>query len=312
VREQRSLRELKAQAQECLRRYKDRKSSESAGIVDRMCTHTSSVLLQQVLHTWLLWQEVEKTMRTYLDEKEVYTGFIRRQKEKSKSVLGRLIASQDSALASLVMQSWVAVTDEHRVARANDHAAHETEQELNLVRERMTELQQRKKDEARGILDRLASTTDSGFASLLLQNWAACVAAARSDRDQAAHLKRLIRGHREEARRCLEKHLGTEVLGILASAFHDWTISLAEEHTVRELRAEADRLMKEYKGKRRGESMVILDRVSTQRRNNLVQQIVWVWNLSVAEMIRANALQKELKNIMTLQKTMEAKMLDLA
>merc|ERR1712129_90063 len=114
-----------------------------------------------------------------------------------------------------------------------------------------------------------------------------------------------------EARRSFEKHLGTELLGILASAYHDWTISLAEERTVRELRAEADRLMKEYKGKRRGETMVILDRVSAQKRNNLVQQVFWVWNLSVAEMIRANALQKELKNIMTLQKTMEAKMLDL-
>jgi len=312
VREQRAVRELKAKAEERLRSYKDRKRSESAGIVDRMCSNTSAALLQQVLHIWVLWQEVEKTMRTYLDEKEVYTGFISRQKEKSKSILCRFIANQDSSLASLVMQSWVAVTMENRVARANNVAAQETEQELNLIRERMTELQQRKKDEARGVLDRLASTTDSGFASLLLQNWAAYTATVRSERDQATHLKKLIQGHREEARRSLEKHLGTELLGILASAFHDWTISLAEERNVQELRAEADRLMKEYKGKRRSESLVILDRVSEQKINNLVQQVFWAWNLSIAEMIRANALQKELKNIMTLQKTMEAKMLDMS
>jgi len=125
---------------------------------------------------------------------------------------------------------------------------------------------------------------------------------------EAEKLNQVLKAKKGEARRVLEKNLGQAVMGLQASVFNDWLNTLMENKMVKGMQQDAERMLKSYKDKKRDEATGIVGRLSEERTNALVQQVFMVWSLSISEMIRTNALQAELKQIMDLQANMDLTM----
>jgi len=372
--EEKNVREIKNQAEKKMKSYRETKRGQSMVVVDRMSKQKDENLLQQSILVWHMSQEIDKLMADYSEDKKVLEGFLRRQKEKSKGVIDRFTKENDSSRVLIAWQSWVTDTQENRVARENERAMKETEEEMNGIRAKMGQmksLQGKKTNDTRSVLQRMATAQNAGLIMEMFREWKhewhevkkqretyhakqdleettqAFKNVTRKQREKSKSvLERMVRGtettmamwalqewekmtkenqasfraaanmqsklvkQKAEARRVLEKNLGEGLVGLLGSAFHDWQSVYFEEVKVRGLMAEADKKMKEYQVKKRSESMVVVDQMCGYKQKARMQQVIMVWYLSVSEMIRTNALQAELHNIMELQRAMETKMME--
>jgi len=311
--EEKNVRELKDQAEKKMKSYRETKRGQSMVVVDRMSKQQDESLMQQSILVWYMNQEIDKLMADYAEDKQVLQGFLRRQKEKSKGVIDRFTKENDSSRVLIAWQSWVTDTQENRVARENERAMKETEEEMNGIRAKMGQmksLQGKKTDDTRSVLQRMATAQNAGLIMEMFREWKHEWDEARKQKAAAAAMQSKLVKQKAEARRVLEKNLGEGLVGLLGSAFHDWQSVYLEEVKVRGVMAEADKKMKEYKIKKKSESMVVVDQMCGYKQKARLQQVIMVWYLSVSEMIRTNALQAELHNIMDLQQAMEAKMLE--
>jgi len=188
-----------------------------------------------------------------------------------------------------------------------------TEEEMNGIRAKMGQmksLQGKKTDDTRSVLQRMATAQNAGLTMEMFRVWQKEWDEVRKQRAAAKEMQSKLVKQKAEARRVLEKNLGEGLVGLLGSAFHDWQSVYYEEVKVRGIMAEAEQKMKEYQSKKRLESMVVVDQMCGYKQKARMQQTIMVWYLSVSEMIRTNALQAELHNIMDLQRAMEAKMME--
>jgi len=70
------------------------------------------------------------------------------------------------------------------------------------------------------------------------------------------------------------------LVGLLGSTMNDWINYYLEEKNVRELKDQAEKKMKSYRETKRGQSMVVVDRMSKQQDESLMQQSILVWHMS--------------------------------
>lgn len=312
--EEKKVRELKAEAEKKMKTYKEQMKGRSSVVVDRMCVQKDKQLLAQSLLVWYLGQELDKVMGNYLEEKELLKSFIHKQKEKSKTVVERMLKDSDNARISIAWQSWTVVTEENKVARANEKAQLESQSEIAAIRAQMSGLkasQRDKKDQSISVLERMAAAADRGALSVFMQIWIREYQDNKKAVEEARIMHERLKGQKSDAVRILEKNLGMAISGLVASTFNDWLSYISEQKAVRELTQEAERKLKSYKQQRKKENSVVLTRLCEHKTSALVQQVWMIWVISVAEMIRTNTLQAELCTIMQLQKSMEARMAEM-
>jgi len=300
--------ELRDQADRKMKAFAKERKGQSMIMVDRMAKSKDKGLLHQSILIWRIGQDLDRVMGNYLEEKELLKAFINKQKEKSKTVVDRMLKGNDSARYSMAWQSWVQDVADNRQARLNEKARLETQGEVDEIQKAMNDLKARKRGDALKSLESVAATQDTGLVSLMYQHWKKDWEVSKAQYAEAEKLNQVLKAKKGEARRVLEKNLGQAVMGLQASTFNDWLNTLIENKMVKGMQQDAERMLKSYKEKKKDEATGIVGRLSKERTGALVQQVFMVWVLSIAEMIRTNALQAELKHIIDLHANMELSM----
>jgi len=306
--EEKNVNELRDQADRKMKAFAKERKGQSMIMVDRMAKSKDKGLLHQSILIWRIGQDLDRVMGNYLEEKELLKAFINKQKEKSKTVVDRMLKGNDSARYSMAWQSWVQDVADNRQARLNEKARLETQGEVDEIQKAMNDLKARKRGDALKSLESVAATQDTGLVSLMYQHWKKDWEVSKAQYAEAEKLNQVLKAKKGEARRVLEKNLGQAVMGLQASTFNDWLNTLIENKMVKGMQQDAERMLKSYKEKKKDEATGIVGRLSKERTGALVQQVFMVWVLSIAEMIRTNALQAELKHIIDLHANMELSM----
>ena len=105
--EEKNVNELRDHADRKMKAFAKEKKGQSMIMVDRMAKSKDNGILQQSLIIWRIGQDLDRVMGNYLEEKELLKAFINKQKEKSKTVVDRMLKGNDSARYSMAWQSWV-------------------------------------------------------------------------------------------------------------------------------------------------------------------------------------------------------------
>merc|ERR1712151_1110419 len=280
--EEKNVNELRDQADRKMKAFAKDKKGQSMIMVDRMAKSKDNGILQQSLIIWRIGQDLDRVMGNYLEEKELLKAFINKQKEKSKTVVDRMLKGNDSARYSMAWQSWVQEVSDNRQARLNEKARLETQGEVDEIAKQMQELKARKRGDALKSLEGVAASQDTGLVSLMYREWQKAWELSKAQYAEAEKLNQILKSKKGVARRVLEKNLGQAVMGLVASTFNDWLNTLLENKMVKGMQADAERMLKSYKDKKKDEATGIVGRLSKERTTALVQQVFLVWVLSIA------------------------------
>merc|ERR1719242_495115 len=168
---------------------------------------------------------------------------------------------------------------ENEVARANERAQRETLEEMNAMKAQMDDFKNKKKDETMSVLERMHANSEQGLLSFTLNAWKSDMEEIYRQKEEAAKLDEVLKTKKMEARRVLEKNLGSSMGAVLASAFNDWMNSWLEEKNVNELRDQADRKMKAFAKDKKGQSMIMVDRMAKSKDKGLLHQSILIWRI---------------------------------
>jgi hypothetical protein len=86
------------------------------------------------------------------------------QMENSKKVMARMSSGSDSALLTIVIGSWAQWLADYKKNKDMEDA-------VKAQEKAMEEYMKKKKDEAKGVLDRMNSSTDSGLQEHIMSTW---------------------------------------------------------------------------------------------------------------------------------------------
>merc|ERR1712151_1414702 len=169
--EEKNVNELRDHADRKMKAFAKEKKGQSMIMVDRMAKSKDNGILQQSLLIWRIGQDLDRVMGNYLEEKELLKAFINKQKEKSKSVVDRMLKRNDSARYSMAWQSWTQDVAENRQARLNEQARLETQGEVDEIQKQLQALKANKREGALKSLESVAASQDTGLVSLMYREW---------------------------------------------------------------------------------------------------------------------------------------------
>merc|ERR1740123_565064 len=192
--------EMRKDADRKLKAYSNEKKGQATIMVDRMAKSKDKGLMQQSLLIWRIGQDMDRLMGNYLEEKELLKAFINKQKEKSKTVVDRMMKGNDSARYSMAWQSWTQEVTENRQARANEKARLESQGEVDEIAKQMAALKASKKEGALRSLESVAATQDTGLVSLMYQEWKKAWDLSKAQYAEAERLNEVLKAKKGEAR----------------------------------------------------------------------------------------------------------------
>lgn len=166
--------------------------------------------------------------------------------------------------------------------------------ELEAAQAQLTAYQTKKKDEAKSVLDRMSAASDGGLLSLIVQSWVKAIQEAKKEIEEAEKLQDTLKNQKVEARKALERHLGSSTTGAITMAFKNWQSYFMDWKKENELKAQAEASLKEFQKKKRGESMSVVGRMAGQKTQALLAQVMLAWLMSTKEEVRMKALEKEM------------------
>merc|ERR1712241_747449 len=143
--EERNVKDLRDQADRKMKAFAKDKRGQSMIMVDRMAKSKDKGLMQQSLIIWRIGQDLDRVMGNYMEEKEILKAFFNKQKEKSKTVVDRMLKGNDSARYSMAWQSWTGEVTDNQQARASEKARLESQGEVDEIAKQMADLKARKK-----------------------------------------------------------------------------------------------------------------------------------------------------------------------
>jgi len=150
---------------------------------------------------------------------------------------------------------------------------------MEALQAQMKALKDKKTEGNAQIIAKMNAASDTGLVSLAMKSWMSILEEKRALEAEAERLNEAMKKQKLEARRTLEKNLGAAFGAALTSAFNDWRNSYWEERNIREMQHEAERMVKSMHKQRRGENMVVVDKMSKKKDKNLCQIAVLVWYL---------------------------------
>merc|ERR1719262_1293032 len=86
------------------------------------------------------------------------------QTENTKKVMARMSAGSDQALLTVVLGSWVKFIEDYKKNKAEEDA-------VKAQEKAMEEYMKQKKDQAKSVLDKMNSATDSGLVEHVMSTW---------------------------------------------------------------------------------------------------------------------------------------------
>jgi len=167
-------------------------------------------------------------------------------KDASKSVMTRMTAGNDQALVGLCFQTWVQMQEELLKDKEIDELAKKAEQQYK-------DFMNKKSAEARGVLDRMSGSSDTGLLHLIIAAWIEEWKAMKAERE----MDKVLNGHDERFKSLNMKQKGAaksvaskchqqEEENMIMVFFYAWSTEARTEHVIKQygakLNAKKDQL----------------------------------------------------------------------
>merc|ERR1719171_852411 len=171
-----------------LMEYKQNQMTNVRNVLMRKAAEGDSNLMVQVWKAWA--DEVQETKREAGSQDAMKAiqakldGYAAAQAENTKKVMTRMTAGSDTALLVVVMGSWKQFIEEYKKNKEMEDAVKAQEQA-------MQEFLKKKKEDAKGVLDKMNASTDSGLIEHVISSWCTMY----SEEKQAKKMDELMMGN---------------------------------------------------------------------------------------------------------------------
>lgn len=149
--------------------YKEAQIANVRGVIMRGAMEETEVLLHMV---WKFWVDEVKEQKadgaTAADLKALQdkmANFEAAQKENAGKFMTRMASGNDESLKNLCLEAWIKFHQDYAQDKELEDAVKKQEAAFRAHMDT-------KKDEAKGVLDRMLAASDNGLLSLIMQNWA--------------------------------------------------------------------------------------------------------------------------------------------
>jgi hypothetical protein len=194
-----------ADTEEALVNFKMKQLHISRGMLTRGANASDAIIQGEVLRYWYKYVIEEghsKEMEKRLEEAQArFKNVQQSSKDAAKGTMARMCAGNDQTLLDLCIQSWVASLDEMKKDKEIDALAKDAEAKYK-------EYMNKKSGEARGVLDRMSSGSDSGLLHVMMSNWLDFVKQAKQEKE----MESIVQGHNDRF-----KHLNLKQKGAAKS-----------------------------------------------------------------------------------------------
>merc|ERR1719327_1001065 len=151
-----------------LMEYRQASLNNVRNVLMRKAAEGDNALMIQVWKSWA--DEVQETKREAGSQEAMkameakLAGQMGAQAENTKKVMARMSSGSDNALLTVVIGSWVKYVEEYKKNKDMEDA-------VKAQEKAMEEYMKKKKDEAKSVLDRMNSATDSGLQEHVMSTW---------------------------------------------------------------------------------------------------------------------------------------------
>jgi len=151
-----------------LMEYRQAALTNVRNVLMRKAAEGDSALMQQI---WKAWKdEVQETKREAGSQEAMkameakLAAQTTAQMENSKKVMTRMSAGSDTAILQLTLTGWIQYLADYKKNKEEEDA-------VKAQEKAMADFLAKKKDEAKGVLDRMNASTDSGLVEHVISSW---------------------------------------------------------------------------------------------------------------------------------------------
>jgi len=262
------------EAEQALAACMSRQRETSKCIVQRNCVHRQHGLVRQAFLLWACNCEVNRIRASC-------RTVVQNNKKNLHEVLGQIIRIQEKDASRLCWKGWCAAVQLSSAVRSNERAWQEGQKELLALHGQLMGLRRQRSK----VFERLLASRDTSCLLQIFGRWLGLWERQMHLRAGLHELRDLLgrRRLRSETgsmehvlRRAPESQHGLRVLCSILAHDSEWS-----------------------------EATGMVDWIFGESDHALLQQVLMVWIMAVAELHRQEALQEELKQIITLHGKME-------
>lgn len=148
-----------------------RKAGESDNLLAALCVETWQEYLDDAKKQGGTKEEMERMQRMLVDQRE-------NAKSNTTAVMTRMAADSDDALVSGCFAGWVKFSEEYKKDK-------EVEDQVKATEKALAAHMAAKKEDAKGVLDRMAGASGSGLVMQCLKGWKEHIEEDKKDRELA-------------------------------------------------------------------------------------------------------------------------------
>merc|ERR1712110_1264524 len=167
------------EAEQRLMEYRKRQTTNVGNLLMRNARAGDEGLMYLCFETWENAMEARRVGGMSADELKAaeakLAGYAEEQKAATKKMLAKMSADNDAGFLLMVLQSWVQYHADYQKNK-------ELEDQVRAAELAVQEHLKKKKDEAKGVLDRMSGATDSGLLSQVIKAWTDYIKQEKEDR----------------------------------------------------------------------------------------------------------------------------------
>merc|ERR1711871_78891 len=231
-------------AEDALIAFKQKQLGISRSLLQRGAAAGDTGLQMICLQSWykyVIEEDHTAAMDKQLEEVQARLKNARADaQENTKKVMARMNAGNDNALKQLCWQSWIACMEEMKKDKEIDALAKAQES-------RYKEFLAKKSEEARGVLDRMSGSTDSGLVQQFFKIWKDDWESEKKGREMEAiisgndaRFKSLNQKQKGAAKSVASKCHQQEEENTMMTIFFAWTTEARLEHIVKHYSGKLD------------------------------------------------------------------------
>jgi cell division septum initiation protein DivIVA len=226
-----------ADAEEALFQFKQKQLHISRSMLTRGAAQGDGAIQQLCLTNWYNYVVKEghnKDMEKRLEEAQAKLKNAKDSAKKaSQATMARMCSGNNATLLDFCYQGWKNAMAELKADKQIDALAKKAEQQYK-------DFMAKKSAEARGVLDRMSSGSDSGLLHVMLSNWGDFVKESKKEKEMEA----IVQGHNDRFKSLNLKQKGAaksvasrandlEQECILSTFFHSWATETKVENVIK-------------------------------------------------------------------------------
>jgi len=176
---------MAVEAEDRLIQYREKKIINIRNVLMRKAGESDSLLAALCFETWQEYVEDGKKEGGTRAEMEKMEEALKQQRENAKSnttsVMNRMAAESDDALVSGCFSGWVKFSQDYKKDK-------DVEDQIKKTEAALAEHMKQKKEDAKGVLDRMSGASGTGLVMLCFRGWRDYIVEEKRDREMADKL----------------------------------------------------------------------------------------------------------------------------